>query len=162
MATGNPQNITSPCLSGVWLTAWQLLQEIELVVDGAVSSTSSSPDTAFPTSLHFKEVKEFQKHVSDQGRSLKTRIDSLVKRLAAARGEVKPEVAEFESQLKSALAKEKEYMVQCDRLKSENERLQEQVSNELLKVIKAERKLDRVRSSQVQKLEQQEIGRAHV
>ncbi|OIW33882.1 BRE1-domain-containing protein [Coniochaeta ligniaria NRRL 30616] len=142
--------------------AWwlQLLQEIELVVDGAVSSTSTSPDTAFPTSLHFKEIKDFQKHVSDQGRTLKTRIDSLVKRLAAARGDVKPEIAELESQLKAALAKEKEYLVKCDRLKSENERLQEQVSSELLKVIKAERKLDRVRSSQVQKLEQQALAKA--
>lgn len=51
-------------------------------------------------------------------------------------------------------------MVKCDRLKSENERLQEQVSSELLKVIKAERKLDRVRSSQVQKLESQALAKS--
>lgn len=137
----------------------QLLQEIELLVDGAVSSTSTSPDTPFPTSLHFKEVKDFQKHISDQGRNLKSSIESLIKRLAAS-GAVKPEVAELESQLKSALAKEKEYMVKCDRLKSENERLQEQVSSELLKVIKAERKLDRLKSSQVTKLEQQALAKA--
>lgn len=128
-------------------------------MDGAVSSTSTSPDTPFPTSLHFKEVKDFQKHISDQGRSLKSRIESLIKRLAAS-GAAKPEVAELESQLKSALAKEKEYMVKCDRLKSENERLQEQVSSELLKVIKAERKLDRLKSSQVTKLEQQALAKA--
>jgi len=144
------------------IDAWwlQLLQEIELLVDGAVSSTSTSPDISFPTSLHFKEVKDFQKHVSEQGKTLKNRIDSLIKRLAKARGDAKPEVSELEAQLKSALAKEKEYMVKCDRLQSENERLQEQVSNELLKVIKAERKLDRVRSSQVQKLEQQALAKA--
>ncbi|KAB5558359.1 BRE1 E3 ubiquitin ligase-domain-containing protein [Coniochaeta sp. 2T2.1] len=144
------------------IDAWwlQLLQEIELVVEGAISSTSTSPDIPFPTSLHFKEVKDFQKHISDQGRTLKTRIDSLVKRLGAARGEVKPEIAELEARLKSALAKEKEYMVKCDRLKSDNERLQEQVSNELLKVIKAERKLDRAKSAQVQKLEQQTLAKS--
>lgn len=51
-------------------------------------------------------------------------------------------------------------MVKCDRLKSENERLQEQVSSELLKVIKAERKLDRLKSSQVTKLEQQALAKA--
>jgi E3 ubiquitin-protein ligase BRE1 len=110
--------------------------------------------------LHFKEVKEFQRHISDHGKSLRTRIDSVVKRLAALAGDRKPEVVELESQLKSALAREKEYMVQCERLKSENERLQEQVSSELLKVIKAERKLDRFKSSQVTKLEQQALAKA--
>lgn len=123
---------------------------------------TSLPDTQFPTSLYFKEIKDFQKHFADVGKPLKSRIDALVKRLASSRGEVKPEAIELEAQLKSSLAKEKEYLVKCDVLKTDNERLQEKLSSEILKVVKAERKLDRAKSNAVQKLENQALANAGV
>jgi E3 ubiquitin-protein ligase BRE1 len=69
-------------------------------------------------------------------------------------------LSELESQVKTLLANQKEYAVKLDRLKVENESLSEQYNTEILKVIKAERKLDRARSSQVQKLEQQALANA--
>lgn len=140
----------------------KLLQEVELMVDGSVSSTSTSPDTQFPTSLYFKEVKDFQKHFAEVGKPLKSRIDALVKRLASSRGPVQPEATELEAQLKSSLAKEKEYLVKCDKLRDENEKLQEKLSSEILKVVKAERKLDRAKSAAVAKLENQALANAGV
>ncbi|RKU41753.1 E3 ubiquitin-protein ligase bre1, variant 2 [Coniochaeta pulveracea] len=146
------------------IDAWwlQLLQEVEILVDGAVSSTSTSPDTPFPTSLDFKDVRDFQKHFSEVGKALKSRIDALVKRLASAGGQVKHDTAELEAQLKSSLASEKEYMIKCAKLKDDKEKLQEKLSSEILRAVKAERKLDRAKSSAVTKLENQALANAGV
>ncbi|KAK4249880.1 BRE1 E3 ubiquitin ligase-domain-containing protein [Corynascus novoguineensis] len=141
--------------------AWvlQLLQEIELLVEGAVSSTSSA-DLAPGSALAFKDSKDFQRHLSDKGKALRSKSDAILKRLAGARGEVKPEVAQLESQIKSLLAQQKELIVKVDRLETQNASLSEQYDKATLKVIKAERKLDRVKSAQVQKLEQQALAGA--
>ncbi|KAL2017681.1 hypothetical protein VTK56DRAFT_1841 [Thermocarpiscus australiensis] len=141
--------------------AWvlQLLQEIELLVDGAISSRGSA-DLALGSALAFKDSKDFQRHLGDKGTTLKSKADALFKRLASARGEVKPEVAQLESQVKSLLAQQKDLMVKVDRLEAQNASLSEQYDKATLKAIKAERKLDRARSAQVQKLEQQALAGA--
>ncbi|KAH6624576.1 BRE1 E3 ubiquitin ligase-domain-containing protein [Chaetomium sp. MPI-SDFR-AT-0129] len=141
--------------------AWvlQLLQEIELLVEGATSSRNSA-DLAPGSALSFKDSKEFQKHLGDKGKALKSKTDAILKRLSGARGEVKPEVAQLESQVKSLLAQQKELMVKVDRLETQNASLSEQYDKATLKVIKAERKLDRAKSAQVQKLEQQALAGA--
>jgi E3 ubiquitin-protein ligase BRE1 len=69
-------------------------------------------------------------------------------------------VAQLESQVKSLLAQQKELLVKVDRLESQKTALSEQYDKATLKVIKAERKLDRARSAQVQKLEQQALAGA--
>ncbi|KAK4204370.1 BRE1 E3 ubiquitin ligase-domain-containing protein [Triangularia verruculosa] len=143
--------------------AWlhQLLQEIELLVDGTVSSRSPS-DSPFPssTALGFKDSKEFQRHLGDKGKALKSKAESIFQRLASSRGEVKPDIAKLETQLKAALAQQKELNVKLDRLESDKALLSEQYDQATLKAIKAERKLDRVRSAQVQKLEQKALASA--
>ncbi|KAL2270310.1 hypothetical protein VTJ83DRAFT_2494 [Remersonia thermophila] len=141
--------------------AWvlQLLQEIELLVEGAVpSATADGP--APGSALAFADSKDFQRHLADKGKALKSKTDSILKRLSGARGPVKPEVAELESQVKSLLAQQKELMVKVDRLEAQNASLSEQYDKATLKVIKAERRLDRARSAQVQKLEQQALAGA--
>ncbi|KAL1843679.1 hypothetical protein VTJ49DRAFT_379 [Mycothermus thermophilus] len=141
--------------------AWvlQLLQEIELLVEGAVpSATADGP--APGSALTFTDSKDFQRHLADKGKALKSKTDSILKRLSGARGPVKPEVAELESQVKSLLAQQKELMVKVDRLEAQNASLSEQYDKATLKVIKAERRLDRARSAQVQKLEQQALAGA--
>ncbi|KAK4158430.1 BRE1 E3 ubiquitin ligase-domain-containing protein [Chaetomidium leptoderma] len=141
--------------------AWvlQLLQEIELLVEGAISSPSSA-DLAPGSALSFKDSKDFQRHLGDKGKAFKSKTDAILRRLEGARGEVKPEVAQLESQLKSLLAQQKELLVKVDRLESQNASLSEQYDKATLKVIKAERKLDRAKSAQVHKLEQQALAGA--
>ncbi|KAG7290853.1 E3 ubiquitin- protein ligase upl1 [Staphylotrichum longicolle] len=141
--------------------AWvlQLLQEIELLVEGAITS-STSADLAPGSALSFKDSKDFQRHLGDKGKALKSKTDALFKRLASARGEVKPEVAQLESQVKSLLSQQKELLVKVGRLEAQNASLSEQYDKATLKVIKAERKLDRAKSAQVQKLEQQALAGA--
>ncbi len=140
------------------LTAPQLLQEIELLVEGAISSPTL--DLAPVSALAFKDSKTFQRHLGDKGKTLKSKTDALFKRLAGARGEVKAEVSQLESQVKSLLAQQKELLVKVDRLETENVSLSGQYDKATLKVIKAERKLDRAKSAQVMKLEQQALAGA--
>ena len=164
------------------IDAWwlQLLQEIELVAEGTILSQPESkgkpidllplhfvPERGadcldFPstTSLHFKDSKDFQRHLSEKGRAIKSGLESLFNRFAARRGDVKPEIVELESQINNLLANQKEYIVKLARLDSEKESLSEQLDTATLRYIKAEKKLDRTKSAQVQKLEQQALASA--
>ncbi|KAM7199861.1 ubiquitin ligase [Rhypophila sp. PSN 637] len=144
------------------MDAWwlQFLQEIELLAEGMVSSTRISSDSTPVSALAFKESKDFQRHLNDKGKALLTKVENIFKKLANARGEVKPEVAQLEAQVKSLLAAQKDMSVKIDKLEAENRSLSEQYDTATLKVIKAERKLDRVKSAQVHKLEQQAIARS--
>lgn len=58
------------------------------------------------------------------------------------------------------LAAQKEYLLKLDRLSSEKEELSEQLNTATLRYFKAEKKLDRAKSAQVQKLEQQAFANA--
>jgi E3 ubiquitin-protein ligase BRE1 len=135
------------------------LQELELSIDGAISSRNSA-DLVPGSALSFKDSKDFQRHLGDKGKAFTSKADAILKRLAGARGDVKPEVAQLESQVKTLLAQQKELVVKLDRLESQNASLSEQYDKATLKVIKAERRLDRARSAQVQKLEQQALASA--
>lgn len=137
----------------------QLTQELELIAEGSLKSISLKPsDSNWVSSLAFKDSKEFRQHLDDIRKPVISKVESLLNKLASARGEVKPDVAQLEAQVKSLLANQKELAVKIDRLQAENATLSEQYDTATLKVIKAERKLDRVRSAQVQKLEQQALA----
>ncbi|KAK1756018.1 BRE1 E3 ubiquitin ligase-domain-containing protein [Echria macrotheca] len=143
------------------IDAWvvQLLEELELLVDGSLSGATASDPLSKPA-LSFKDNKDFQRHLGDKAKSAKTIAESLFKRLDRARGDIKPDVAELEALVKSLLATKKELSVKIDRLETENSALSDQLNTATLKVIKAERRLDRARSIQVQKLEQQALAGA--
>ncbi len=66
------------------------------------------------------DSKDFQRHLGDKSKNIKTRFDVLFRKLAASRGEITPEIEKLESQVKSLLASQKESAVQLDRLKAEN------------------------------------------
>ena len=129
-------------------------------MEGAISTRSSGD--LIPGSLItiHESSKEFQRHLGDKGKAFKSKTEVILKQLAGARGEVKPEVVKLESQVRSLLAQQKELIVKIDRLEAQNTSLSEQYDKATLKVIKAERKLDRAKSAQVQKMEQQALAGA--
>ncbi|ROW15017.1 hypothetical protein VPNG_03316 [Cytospora leucostoma] len=107
------------------------------------------------TGLGFEDSQFFQSHLADKGASIQSIVKPLFDRLAAQRGEVKPELAELESKIKYLLATQKEYKVQLEGLAQKKEELSVNLDAAMLRVVKAEKKLDRAKSAQVQKLEQQ-------
>ena len=58
------------------------------------------------------------------------------------------------------MANQKEFQVKLDQLSSDKESLSTQLDTATLRYMKAERKLDRLKSSQVQKLESQAMAQA--
>jgi E3 ubiquitin-protein ligase BRE1 len=118
------------------------------------------PEAVLGTGLQFKDSRDFQRHLGDKAKAITTRLESLLSRLSSRRGEVKTDVAELEMQVKMLLAKQKDFVVKLERLTLEKEEMSEQLDRATLRYVKAEKKLDRTKSIQVQKLEQQAIANA--
>ena len=71
-----------------------------------------------------------------------------------------PNISEIQAQVNALLAKQKDFRVQIDRLTGDKDSLSGQLDTATLRYMKAERKLDRLKSAQVQKLEQQAFAQA--
>ncbi len=98
--------------------------------------------------------------MQDKGKAIISKTETLLQRVAALRGEVTPEASALEGRITGLLAAQKEYLLKLDRLNSEKDTLSEQLNTATLRYFKAEKKLDRAKSSQVQKLEQQAFANA--
>ncbi|KAL7626758.1 E3 ubiquitin-protein ligase bre1 [Parahypoxylon ruwenzoriense] len=138
-----------------WL---QLLQEMGLIVEGTVQFQPGSNDQAFPTHTHFKDLEEFELHLSEKASAVKKIVETILNRLSGTRGQVGPDIANLEMQVNSLLAQQKDFLVKLDRLASDKDNLSDQLNTATLRYMKAERRLDRVKSAQVQKLEQQALN----
>ncbi|UKZ59359.1 uncharacterized protein TrAtP1_000671 [Trichoderma atroviride] len=141
--------------------AWwrQLLEELELIAASKVTPTEKS-DGPYLTSVNFKDLHDFQVHLQEKGKSIKTKAETLLTQLAAQRQNLSPKTSELESKVASLLAAQKEYFLKLDRLSGEKEQLSEQLNAATLRYFKAEKKLDRAKSAQVQRLEQQAFANA--
>lgn len=85
-------------------------------------------------------------------------MNSMFTNLASARGKQSPDLVDLQAKLTKLLASQKEYVVKVDRLRTEKEELTERLEVASLRYIKAEKKLDRAKSTAVQKLEAQAIA----
>lgn len=112
------------------------------------------------TGVSFKDLQEFQNHLQEKGKAIKSKAETLLGRLSASRGHTTPEAAKLEGMVNELLASQKEYLLKLDRLNSEKDELSEQLNAATLRYFKAEKKLDRAKSSQVQKMEQQAFANA--
>lgn len=84
----------------------------------------------------------------------------MLAKLAASRDKLPHDVAKMEAKISKLLASEKAFATKLDRLNTEKEELSEQLNAATLRYFKAEKKLDRAKSTQVQKLEQQAFANA--
>ncbi|KAI0013617.1 ubiquitin ligase protein BRE1 [Xylariaceae sp. FL0662B] len=144
------------------IDAWwvQLLQEIELMAEGTVPYQPGSDEQPFPTHTHFSDLEEFESHLNEKSSSIKTILEALFSRLSGSRGQVAPDVNNLEAQVNTLLANQKDFLVKLDRLTTDKDNLSGQLNTATLRYMKAERKLDRFKSAQVQKLEQQALAHA--
>ncbi|QUC19457.1 uncharacterized protein UV8b_03698 [Ustilaginoidea virens] len=139
------------------IDAWwrQLLQELEVVAQSQMSDDPATSEPPYLSGINFKDLSEFQTHLQDKGKTIKTKAESLLGRISAQRGSLTPDAAALEGRVNKLLASQKEYMLKLDRLHTEKDQLSEQLNAATLRYFKAEKKLDRAKSAQVQKLEQQ-------
>ncbi|TGJ81998.1 hypothetical protein E0Z10_g6759 [Xylaria hypoxylon] len=145
-------------MDGWWTQVEKLLQEVSLLANGTVPFQDESEDRPFPTQTHFKDSEEFESHLNEKASKIKSTLDTLFSQLASNRGKISPNIANLETQVNNLLASHKEFILKVDRLTSDKDSLSEQLNNATLRYMKAERRLDRVKSAQVQKLEQQALA----
>ena len=102
----------------------------------------------------------FEEHISQKSIVIKSALSNLFTLLSTARGKIKPDVAELEQKINSLLATQKEFMVKLDKSSSEKVKLSQELNTATLRYFKAEKRLDRAKSAQVQRLEQQALAQA--
>lgn len=117
-------------------------------------------DQSFPTHTHFRGMEEFESHLGDKATTIKQKIEDLFSRLTAPGGQIAPNISDLQAQVNALLARQKDFLIKLDRLTADKDSLSGQLDTATLRYMKAERKLDRLKSAQVQKLEQQAVAQA--
>jgi E3 ubiquitin-protein ligase BRE1 len=121
----------------------------KLAASGDPAATGSVPDA-----LLFEDSDTFRKHLAKR----KEKILSSLAGLFAKYPPNSPEVADLHEQLSKLLAAEKEHVVQLQRVTTEKEQLSDRLDTATHRYLVAEKKIDRIKSQQVQKLEQQAVA----
>ncbi|CAG8949439.1 hypothetical protein HYFRA_00005068 [Hymenoscyphus fraxineus] len=157
------------------INAWwtQLLDEVKLLVEDRIPSSDdvdgqfvskhtvpklTSSIASFPTKLQFKGSEEFQSHLASRAKEIKSKLQAIFTNLASIRDKPSSDVQDLQSKLTKLLSAQKEYVVTVDKLRTEKKELSERLETASLRYIKAEKRLDRARSTAVAKLEQQAIA----
>ncbi|RFU26431.1 hypothetical protein B7463_g9914, partial [Scytalidium lignicola] len=140
------------------IDAWwsQLLDEVKFLAENEIPHTN--PDVSLSTALSFKGSEEFSSHLSAKSKEIKAKLQAIFSRLATSNGEINVDVQDLQTKINKLIASHKELMVKVDRLQTEKNELSERLETASLRYIKAEKRLDRAKSTAVAKLEAQAIA----
>lgn len=130
----------------------QLVDEVQIRCGEKVTSTPQ--DSSIPTSLFFTDSEKLSKHISGR----KEKIISALSGLFAKFPKTSPEVSDLQQQLSTLLAQEREHIVELQKAITEKEQMSDRLDTATHRYMIAEKKIDRIRSAQVQKLERQAIA----
>lgn len=144
------------------IDAWwsQLLDEIRIRVGDELPTPPPSATSAiigeeiYNRTLHFDDVESFSAHLKARSANLKNAIKDLFAKVPSASS---PSEEQLQRRLGELLAREKEHAVELKKAIDEKESMYERLEAAMGRYMTAERKLDRAKSSQVQKLERQAI-----
>ncbi|KAH8602353.1 BRE1 E3 ubiquitin ligase-domain-containing protein [Bisporella sp. PMI_857] len=140
------------------IDAWwsQLLDEVRLLAEDELPDTDA--DISFSTSIQFKGSEDFSRHLASKSKEIKSKLQNLFTNLSSSRGQTTSDIQDLQGKLTKLLASQKEYLVKVDRLRAEKDELSEQLEAATFRYIKAEKRIDRMKSAAVAKLEQQAIA----
>ncbi|KAF2766703.1 BRE1-domain-containing protein [Teratosphaeria nubilosa] len=141
------------------IDAWfaQLLDEVRVIAGQSLPTpppSATSTTEYYGSALVFENNELFSQHLQARSANIKAAISDLFGRLPS----VSPELDDLRKQMNEALAKEKELVVEHRRALDEQHSLERRLEDATTRYIKAEKSLDRAKSSQVQKLERQALG----
>ena len=111
---------------------------------------------SIPTSLFFEDSETLRKHLSTRKDKILSALTTLFEKYPPAG----PEVAALQQQMSKLLASEKEHICELQRVATEKEQMSERLIAATHRYMIAEKKLDRQKSAQVQKLENQTVATA--
>lgn len=140
------------------IDAWfdQLIDEIRLLGAEKLPASSGDSDSSqsVPATLLCEDNQTFKKHLSARKERILASLSDLFARYPASN----PEVANLQQKLSELLVSEKDHVVRLQRVTTEKEQLSDRLDTATHRYLVAEKKLDRLKSAQVQKLEQQAVG----
>lgn len=104
--------------------------------------------------MNFDDVESFSAHLKARSANIKSAIQDLFSKVSTA---TPPTEEDLQRRLADLLVREKEHAVELKKAIDEKESMYERLEAAMGRYMTAERKLDRAKSSQVQKLERQAI-----
>lgn len=107
-----------------------------------------------PATLLFEDTPDLKKHLAGRKEKILTSLSGLF----ATYSPSSPEVADLQRKLSKLLATEKDHLVRLQRLATEKDQLSGRLDTATHRYLLAEKRIDRLKSSQVQKLEQQAVA----
>lgn len=111
-----------------------------------------------PAALFFEDSSTLKKHLSSRKEKILSSLSSLFSSFPAA----SQEVTALQQKLSQLLAREKEHVLLLQRVTTEKEQLSARLDAATHRYLIAEKKSDRLKSQQVQKLEQQAVATTHI
>ncbi|KAI9830985.1 MAG: E3 ubiquitin-protein ligase bre1 [Phylliscum demangeonii] len=142
------------------IDAWlrQLLDEVKTKVGEVASGEFShlnGDGQRILSGLLFEESNIFQEHLRSHSETIKATVAQLFEKLPHPSD---PVVEDLQTRVALLLAAEKEHEAEVDRLRAERDGLEERIENASLRYMVAEKKIDRMKSQAVAKLEQQNLA----
>ena len=129
----------------------QLLDEIKLLVG---NMDDHEPFTPFPSALLNSDSSTFEQHL----RARSKEISSAISHLFGSAKATSPDISDLQGRITHLLAARKIDITELEKSRKENGNLEERLETASLRYMLAEKKLDRVKSTTVQKLERQAIS----
>lgn len=111
---------------------------------------------SIPPQLLSAENELFSKHLSDRKDKILAALSGLFAKLPRS----SPDVTALQQQLSKLLSAEKEHITELQRVNAEKEHLSDRLDTATHRYMVAEKRNDRIKSAQVQKMEQQANGGA--
>ncbi|KAF2262084.1 E3 ubiquitin-protein ligase-like protein bre1 [Lojkania enalia] len=131
----------------------QLVDDIRILG----SETLAAPlQNGMPSSLLSEDNETFSKHLSNRREKIMSSLSDLFARYPTGN----PEVTALQEQISQLLATQKEHIIELQRVVTEKEQMSDRLDMATHRYMIAEKKIDRIKSAQIQKLEKQAI--AHV
>jgi E3 ubiquitin-protein ligase BRE1 len=127
----------------------QLIDETKIIAQELNSDSDASDNDRFPTSLLFEDNENFKAHLNARSQSIKSILSVLFKKIPS----VKPDVAKLQGEITRLLALEKSHIMELQRVMSDKKQLDKRLDAATYRYMVAERKMDRMKSAQVAKLE---------
>ncbi|KAF2012675.1 E3 ubiquitin-protein ligase bre1 [Aaosphaeria arxii CBS 175.79] len=133
----------------------QMLDEIKVLSGEKLPAPAQDgPARSIPPGLFFEEQENLSKHLGTR----KDKIVSALSGLFARYPPSSPETAALQQQLSKLLAAQKEHICELQRVNAEKEQLSDRLDTATHRYMIAEKKIDRIKSAQVQKLEKAAIA----
>ncbi|EPS39329.1 hypothetical protein H072_6944 [Dactylellina haptotyla CBS 200.50] len=142
------------------IDAWldQLLDEVRVLTDSdLVERPQQNGETHehVPQTLLFADVETFSEHLSSKQDTIKDTLLSLFKKFDSRNDASDKLVPKLQKRMSELLSAEKTHRVELERISQEKEDAEQQLTLAAIRYLTAEKRLDRLKSQTVAKIEQQ-------